>query len=631
MARTADVRHQPEESMAGGFLEGSSFVLCDANSRGFPIRYASKGFEEVFGYQAAEWTGKSCGELIGGSALSAPSHISQLFDAASVAGLSEASMTHGVEFLTHFVGKEAQRVASEGLDSSEKQVARGALLVNRRKCGALLTCQLIMRRCRHPALGWPYLVGLQRDVSDEVSVGRLLQAVANGTYADLLAERRASFEKQGKLLDHPGTAPVLNEKADGMWKAAMAGTLSPGDANKPKKKAADACSLASRSTASGASSKSFKSVSSVASGASTTSWKAVAVPQAEPAISTPSCAEQNLPTLGFHIGAIVRGQSSPCRESATGVCQVGRVVEEEDDDGQHDDDHSDFQGRFFDLLEAVEGSKSCGVKVVREADFECKPTTTALENNCNDFKGCEDEGCLQSDIQGSIDFFGRKEVRDLEFPLLICDPALPGCPVVSYSVGFSELTGYSTREALGQGVDALLFNSVPPHFVESSAKADFQAYCETAQHGESYFARHGNPENSPLSSIGTARNLSDWVAPTLAHGELMVYQTASTKSGGVFRSLFYWKQAELDEKSCFYGVLTPIVNPSTDSVNIDSEMHGHNYAKWGCSSMYNSALELMTVAEQVLAAQFWYSAPMRRQMPVSDLDDIDSNYGSART
>ena len=48
---------------------GGNFVLCDAWADRCPIRYASSGFEDLFGYSKSECLGKNCGDLIGKPAI----------------------------------------------------------------------------------------------------------------------------------------------------------------------------------------------------------------------------------------------------------------------------------------------------------------------------------------------------------------------------------------------------------------------------------------------------------------------------------------------------------------------------------------------------------------------------------
>ena len=48
---------------------GGNFILCDACADRCPIRYASLGFEDLFGYRKSECLGKNCGDLVGRPAI----------------------------------------------------------------------------------------------------------------------------------------------------------------------------------------------------------------------------------------------------------------------------------------------------------------------------------------------------------------------------------------------------------------------------------------------------------------------------------------------------------------------------------------------------------------------------------
>lgn len=65
-----------------------------------------------------------------------------------------------------------------------------------------MVCELILTLHKEPGTGWPYIVSMQRDITSEVSVKRLLAATgSDGDYADLVREQeakmRASLSAEG--------------------------------------------------------------------------------------------------------------------------------------------------------------------------------------------------------------------------------------------------------------------------------------------------------------------------------------------------------------------------------------------------------------------------------------------------
>jgi len=86
---------------------GGSFLLCDSNARGFPIRYASQGFADLFGYYASECLGRKCGDLVApktmldGPALHC---LTQLCD------LTGAEVQEGVQTLNEYIVEECQQM-----------------------------------------------------------------------------------------------------------------------------------------------------------------------------------------------------------------------------------------------------------------------------------------------------------------------------------------------------------------------------------------------------------------------------------------------------------------------------------------------------------------------------------------
>jgi len=190
-----------------------SFILCDMKTTGFPIRYASQGFVDLFEYSAAECAGAKCGALVGApSILEDPTSLAQ---AAATADMSLGAVQEVLGQLTGYAAGECKSMVA-----APETRRSFALLVNRKKSGKLFVCELTMLVQRHPALGWSYSVGLQSDITREVSVGQLLRAQAStGGYAKLIASREQAMQNQLEVLgmQQDDVIEYLNEKAGEMW------------------------------------------------------------------------------------------------------------------------------------------------------------------------------------------------------------------------------------------------------------------------------------------------------------------------------------------------------------------------------------------------------------------------------
>jgi len=164
-----------------------TYLMGDAQVRGFPIRYASPGFEQTYGYGAADIVGKKCGDVIGGPTIATRSYaIAELANAAGVT-LREADAR--LRFLT---GKAAE--ACRVMMANPGTRVGVALLVNRKRNGQLFVCECLVLCLRHPNLEWSYTVGFQRDISKEVPLHVLLGCAASeNAYSDLLDSRASAL------------------------------------------------------------------------------------------------------------------------------------------------------------------------------------------------------------------------------------------------------------------------------------------------------------------------------------------------------------------------------------------------------------------------------------------------------
>jgi len=156
--------------------------MADAQAIGFPIRYASPGFEQVYGYRTAEIMGKKCGDLIGGPAI-----LANRDSLASLASIVDCPL-HEAEACIRFLIGKAGEACRDMMDHSGERVA-ASLLVNRKKSGVLFVCECLILNLRHPTFNYSYCMGFQRDVSHEVSLQTLLAHASEEAYARLLQTR----------------------------------------------------------------------------------------------------------------------------------------------------------------------------------------------------------------------------------------------------------------------------------------------------------------------------------------------------------------------------------------------------------------------------------------------------------
>jgi len=110
---------------------------------------------------------------------------------------------------------------------------------------------------------------------------------------------------------------------------------------------------------------------------------------------------------------------------------------------------------------------------------------------------------------------------------------------------------------------------------------------------------------------GDTENLPDgmkkpWIE--LPRGEMICVQTNARKTGELFRNMFYLKQVELDENQFILGLQAGLTE---DEDGEEMEMADLERI---CVQAFSRLDENMTTIERVLAGQFWYSAPMRRQV-----------------
>jgi len=188
-----------------------SFVLCDGNLKGFPISYASVGFVDLFGYSASECVGTSCG------ALTARPNIEV---ASQITGHSRELVAQAIDVQKSYITNNIAEIYASDMFSC-------ALLLNCKKNGDMIVNEVVMFTIEHPTHGFkPYAVGLQKDVTHEVSIKQLLAITSLHEYGNLIEERQASVkERMSKLIAGKNVAVYLSEKVSDVWQASKLDTL----------------------------------------------------------------------------------------------------------------------------------------------------------------------------------------------------------------------------------------------------------------------------------------------------------------------------------------------------------------------------------------------------------------------
>jgi hypothetical protein len=268
---------------------------------------------------------------------------------------------------------------------------------------------------------------------------------------------------------------------------------------------------------------------------------------------------------------------------------------------------ADEQERFLDLLEEVDddedelgdlhafSAKASKARQDELGDQHSFSARTSMARQESSHGPLHWNSRLSAELQNVVDSFCMEDLYTLDFSVTIADPTQPDCPLVACSTGFTELTGYTVQEIVGRNCRFLL-NGVPNNHIDDCVRMKCRSFCLSAGKGEDYC---GSSEQLPPGME------KPWVE--LPQGEMICVQTNARKSGELFRNMFYLKQIELDDNSFILGLQAEL------SEEIDTPASASELAKC-CQAAFGRLESNMSALEQVLAQQFWYSAPMRRQV-----------------
>jgi len=190
---------------------GGNFCLCDAMADGLPMRYVSPGFVDLFGYDVKDLVGRPCDAVVGVN--------SQTSCLTSLAEDSGLTLRQALVALDLNKARLADKVKSLMTRPHKEDVHVFEHAVNKKQNGALLVVEFSMIRRQHPTTGWSYVVGIQTDITDTVSVAEFLGIVLSGEYDEFNRTREAVCMTRLGLLGVSSCVgrDYLHEKALDMW------------------------------------------------------------------------------------------------------------------------------------------------------------------------------------------------------------------------------------------------------------------------------------------------------------------------------------------------------------------------------------------------------------------------------
>jgi len=583
--------------MTDSLSDSDSFIVCSGLCPGFPIHHVSSGFTELFGYKLQEAAGTNCGQLIGGPRIA--SNKLSLNRAAELSGLDTVTVKNSLDFISKTVGEEIGRMAA---DSSGESGSSFAIVVNRKQSGELMVCNLLLRFRKHTSLGWKYVVGVQHDVSPQVSVGEVLRACASDggkEYLCLLDHHRNQAVSQDKLLDSSQAIDLQDAAAGAMWRA-----MTDDATQAPKKQAKSArnsspCSLASRSTASGKSGvscstmkssksswtvKSSKSRSSAGSNLSFARAHQDLLEKPQEVQSSFNAAHADSQQHGFSLGTLI-GAFQSTNVSAQQPAAVPIAAA------------SVCEGRFLDLLEDTQD----------DGQTEMHASDTA--NDAPQIFHRSTPG-LSTGLSMSVELLHKQALLNLSFPWTIADPSVPDCPVVACSSAFTALSGYRAEDIVGKNC-RLLCQGVPQRLWDNNSRTACRALCAASARG-TFLKAHvaGSLFDGLKGNLGEG----------LADGEVVCIQINAKKTGELFRCMMFLKQVQLDDEHFIVGLQARIPDPDIDPEEHDRDAKVSDQADLQQQS-FAYLSQNMGHIEQALASEFWYCAGMRRQVSHGFDDD----------
>jgi hypothetical protein len=231
-----------------------------------------------------------------------------------------------------------------------------------------------------------------------------------------------------------------------------------------------------------------------------------------------------------------------------------------------------YDARFGDLLDSFE-DEECDTSPMQKPLSLSSPSHGSLGWNIQ----------MSQELQQMVDTFAKGPFSELEFSVTVADPMQPDCPLIACSIGFTDLTGYCVHEIVGRNCRFLL-NGVTPSLIDDQTRLQCRSFLNLAR------------ENSSSGPFGDS-----------SKDDLLCVQTNATKSGELFRNMFYLKNVELDDKPFILALQSGVPEGYEEET-------GLNILQAQSEDAWAQLDANMAKLEQVLAAQFWFQADMRRQL-----------------
>ncbi|CAE7660894.1 unnamed protein product, partial [Symbiodinium pilosum] len=493
--------------------------------------------------------------------------------------------------------KRMTKAAEEAVQTvNQGGSSQSVLLINTRKSGELFVCEMSLCKNQHPTTGWYYHAGIQRDVSDRISVETLLKAASEGiSYDEICRKWRTSTVLAEKL---GSSQQDLHSIAEQMWKDELSKVFKKKDSAKTTAPDTDMRSVWSRSTAS--TMHSHRSRSSRND-------------------STKGDSEQKIHHLGALFGTVISSDSSAEEKEKAEKSEKSEKSEESGRfldllEGEFSDDEGDCDGKAVSPVHAppvtmdlappplsIEGLRQrdmeehVSLKSWQSEEFKSVSDQSEHDEECGtlsteDNSPVSDTSLICDEVQDPAKHVsGRIVLRNLDIPLVIAAPTMTGFPVVLRSQGFEDLAGPSLQVKMGTQAKHSL---QPSNARAQSIWADF---CESAVRGH-FFVHPGTG-----GGIAILEGMGDITLPS---GELAFVQPFHGRFGNVIDCERPSLWVELDD--CPYLLALHSYLPQ-----LDTDMEKDRLRLLD-SEFYKVGMRLDEVISE-LASEFFYYAPMRRQ------------------
>jgi len=188
-----------------------SFALCDVEESGCPIRYASQGFVNLFGYKAYECIGRSIGPFVGCYSIVRNGE-RDLVALSKDAGLPLSVLAEGMKLVMG-------RVRDFSVQAKKDLTHGHVLQLNRTQDGKVVVCDMSIQMRTHSTCGWPYHLVVHRPVL-HITPAELLLATG-AAYATMLQAQHLPMKQCLAAFDAEGGHRTLDHFVGSVWPSSM--------------------------------------------------------------------------------------------------------------------------------------------------------------------------------------------------------------------------------------------------------------------------------------------------------------------------------------------------------------------------------------------------------------------------